>query len=95
MIKPLKQKDIETFTSDHTNWSVADDALISSFKFKNFTEAFGFLTQVAILSEKQNHHATIENTYNRVKLTLTTHDAGNTITEKDIKLATAIEGLLT
>ncbi len=94
MIEPLEQNQIETFTSDYKNWSVADDALVGEFKFKNFTEAFGFLAQVAILQEKQNHHALIENMYNTVTLTLTTHDAGNTITEKDIKLATTIEGLL-
>lgn len=94
MSQPLEQKDIETFTTDHENWSVDGDALIGEFKFKDFTEAFGFLTQVAILSEKQNHHATIENTYNRVTLTLTTHDAGNKITERDINLATAIEEVL-
>lgn len=95
MTQPLEQDQIETFTTGHENWSVSGGALVGTFKFKNFTEAFGFLAQVAILQEKQNHHAQIENMYNTVKLTLTTHDAGNTITEKDIKLAAAIEGLLT
>jgi len=95
MIEPLDQNQIEAFTAGHENWSADDDALVGSFKFKNFVEAFGFLAQVAILQEKQNHHAQIENMYSAVTLTLTTHDAGNTITEKDIKLATAIEGLLT
>ena len=71
-----------------------NNTLIGEFKFKNFVQAFGFLAQVAILQEKHNHHAKIENMYNKVTLTLTTHDAGNTVTEKDIKLATAIEGLL-
>lgn len=77
-----------------TSFREENDALVGTFKFKNFVEAFGFLSQVAILQEKQNHHAHIENMYNTVTLTLTTHDAGNKITEKDIKLATAIEGLL-
>ncbi len=95
MTEPLEQNQIETFTAGHENWSMNGGALVGEFKFKDFTEAFGFLTQVAILSEKQNHHALIENMYSAVTLTLTTHDAGNTITEKDIKLATAIEGLLT
>lgn len=75
-------------------WSEKDNALHGTFKFKNFTQAFGFLSQVAILQEKHNHHAEIKNMYNRVELTLTTHDAGNTVTEKDYKLAKAIEGLL-
>ena len=75
-------------------WSEKGNALHGTFKFKNFTQAFGFLTQVAILQEKHNHHAEIKNMYNRVELTLTTHDAGNTVTEKDHKLAQAIERLL-
>ncbi len=80
--------------SDLTYWGQDGDTLIGEFKFKDFTQAFGFLTQVAILQEKHNHHAQIENMYNRVTLTLTTHDAGNVVTDKDWKLAEAIEGLL-
>ncbi len=94
MNKSLELKDIQTFTTDHENWSVGEDALIGEFKFKNFTEAFGFLTQVAMISEKMNHHAKIENMYNRVTLHLTTHDAGNTVTEKDIEFAKAVERVL-
>ena len=75
-------------------WKEQNNTLIGEFKFKNFTQAFGFLSQVAILQEKHNHHAKIENMYNKVTLTLTTHDAGNTVTDKDYKLAKAIEGLL-
>lgn len=71
-----------------------NNTLTGEFKFKNFVEAFGFLAQVAILQEKYNHHAKIENMYNKVTLTLTTHDAGNTVTEKDYKLAEAIEKIL-
>lgn len=77
-----------------SKWIEKDNALYGEFKFKNFRQAFGFLSQVAILMEKQNHHAKIENMYNVVTFELTTHDAGNTVTEKDYKLAKAIEGLL-
>ena len=76
------------------NFTEKDSALIGEFKFKNFVEAFGFLAQVAILQEKHNHHAKIENMYNRVTLTLTTHDAGNVVSEKDYKLAEEIEAIL-
>ncbi len=79
---------------NYPHFEEENNALIGEFKFKSFTEAFGFLAQVAILQEKHNHHAHIENMYNRVTLTLTTHDAGNTVTEKDLKLAAEIEGLL-
>jgi len=76
------------------HWSEEGNALHGKFKFKDFTDAFGFLVQVAILQEKHNHHAEIKNIYNRVELILTTHDAGNTVTEKDYKLAKEIERLL-
>lgn len=76
------------------NWTEKGDALHFEHKFKDFSSAFAFLTQVAILAEKHNHHPTIENTYNKVTLILTTHDAGNTVTEKDHKLAEAISKLL-
>lgn len=86
--------DIQDLCATNENWSVCENNLIGEFKFKNFVQAFGFLSQVAILQEKHNHHAQIENMYNKVTLTLTTHDAGNVVTEKDVKLARAIEGLL-
>ncbi len=75
-------------------WDEVNNTLRKDFKFRDFTQAFGFLTQVAILAEKHNHHPQIENMNNRVTLTLTTHDAGNTLTEKDFKLAKAIERLM-
>ncbi|MGH1404412.1 MAG: 4a-hydroxytetrahydrobiopterin dehydratase [Alphaproteobacteria bacterium] len=71
-----------------------DNALVGEFKFKDFAEAFAFLTRVAIISEKLNHHAQIENMYNRVTLTLTTHDAGNTVTDKDHNFAESVENIL-
>jgi 4a-hydroxytetrahydrobiopterin dehydratase len=72
-------------------WIEKNNSLYKQFLFKNFTEAFAFLTRLAFLMEKQNHHATIHNTYNKVELWLNTHDAGNTITEKDRTLAAAID----
>lgn len=71
-------------------WKEMDNKLCASFKFKNFTEAFSFMTEVAFLAEKQNHHPNWSNVYNTVDFELTTHDAGNTVTEKDQKLAKAI-----
>lgn len=71
-------------------WIEKDNSLQATFKFKDFVTAFSFMTAVAFNVEKQNHHPTWENTYNQVKITLTTHDEGNTITEKDKKLAKTI-----
>lgn len=69
------------------------DAIVRAFEFADFTEAFGFLARVAILQEKANHHAETWGVYNRVRLTLSTHDAGG-ITQKDIDLASRIDALL-
>jgi len=74
-------------------WQEQNNQLIREFQFKDFITAFAFLTKVAILAEKHNHHPEIYNVYNKVKLSLSTHDAGNVVTEKDRKLAAAINGL--
>ncbi len=71
-------------------WQEIDNKLYQKFAFNDFVEAFGFMTKVAIISEKMNHHATITNTYNIVELWLTTHDRENTITPKDRDLAEKI-----
>lgn len=75
-------------------WKEADNKLKRTFEFKDFVQAFGFMSQVAIVAEKMNHHPNWSNVYNTVTIELTTHDAGNTITDNDRKLAKAIDGLL-
>ena len=75
-------------------WKEADNKLKRVFEFKDFVEAFGFMSKVAILAEKADHHPNWSNVYNRVTIELTTHDAGNVVTEKDRKLAEAIDQLL-
>jgi len=72
-------------------WKETNNQLTRDFQFTDFSEAFAFLTRVALAAEKMDHHPTIENTYNKVTLRLSTHDAGNTITDKDRKLAAAID----
>ncbi len=76
------------------NWQydIAGDAITRNFTFQNFTAAFGFMTKVALLAEKADHHPEWCNTYNRVTIRLTTHDAGG-LSEKDIALAQAIDAL--
>jgi len=64
--------------------------LIGHFKFDNFSIAFSFMTQVALLSEKMNHHPDWSNCWNKVDIRLSTHDAGNVITQKDLDLAEGI-----
>lgn len=74
-------------------WQEKNNRLSASFKFKNFTEAFAFMTEVAFAAEKQNHHPNWSNVYNTVDIELTSHDAGNTITERDHKLSKTISHL--
>jgi len=71
-------------------WSTEKNKLKKTFTFKDFTEAFAFMTKVAIAAEKMNHHPTWTNSYNRVSFELSTHDAGDIVTEKDRKLADGI-----
>ena len=79
---------------NETMWKHETNRLILEVDFQDFAAAFAFLTEVARLAEEQGHHPTIQNTYNRVKLELTTHDAGNTLTDKDHRLAASIQNLL-
>ena len=71
----------------------AADAISHDFKFKDFSEAFGFMTRVALLAQAADHHPEWSNVYNKVTITLSTHDAGG-LTEKDVALAEAIDQLL-
>lgn len=75
-------------------WLETDNKLHRAFKFKDFSEAFAFMTRVALLAEKMDHHPTWTNTYNQVEIWLNTHDAGDIVTDKDRKLAEEIDRLL-
>ena len=68
-----------------------DNSLQASFKFSDFKEAFAFMTEVAFHAETQNHHPNWSNVYNTVEIRLSTHDAGNIVTDKDHRLAKSIE----
>ncbi|MFI5219674.1 MAG: 4a-hydroxytetrahydrobiopterin dehydratase [Bacteroidia bacterium] len=74
-------------------WTEENNQLKKTFQFKNFIEAFTFMTRVAFIAEKMNHHPDWRNVYNRVEINLNTHDAGGIVTEKDRKLADAIDKL--
>ncbi len=75
-------------------WKEEDNKLYRKFEFANFSEAFAFMTRVALEAEKMNHHPLWTNVYNTVEMWLSTHDAGNTVTEKDKKLSKAIDKIL-
>jgi 4a-hydroxytetrahydrobiopterin dehydratase len=75
-------------------WKEENNQLVRTFQFKDFSQAFGFMAQVALAAEKMDHHPHWSNVYNRVAIQLSTHDAGNVVTEKDRQLAAAIDKLV-
>jgi 4a-hydroxytetrahydrobiopterin dehydratase len=75
-------------------WKEEDNKLKRTFEFDNFVQAFGFMTKVAFMAEKMDHHPNWSNVYNQVVIELSTHDQGNIVTDKDRKLAAAIDELI-
>ncbi|WP_293676036.1 4a-hydroxytetrahydrobiopterin dehydratase [uncultured Phenylobacterium sp.] len=83
----------ETALTRLTGWAKVEggrDAICKTFKFKDFNAAFGFMTRVALMADKLDHHPEWFNVYNRVEMTLATHDAGG-VTELDVQLATFMD----
>ena len=94
MATKLTDGDRETALRSLNGWrhDAAADAITREFKFKDFSEAFAFMTRVALLAQAADHHPEWSNVYNRVTITLSTHSAGG-LTEKDVKLAGEIDKL--
>ncbi len=88
----LARDEIERRLADLEGWRLENGALCREYQFADFVEAFGFMTQVALVAESMNHHPDWSNVYNRVSIRLCTHDAGG-VTERDLALAAKIEGL--
>lgn len=84
--------EIDNFLIDHSDWARTEGALHRTFKFRNFPEAFGFMTEVALIAEKHNHHPEWSNVYNRVDVKLTSHDVGG-ITARDFDLADKMDAI--
>lgn len=97
MIEKLTPSMLETALSELNKstdklWSIKEGKLYKEFKFADFVSAFGFMTQVALLAERANHHPEWFNVYNKVAISLTTHDAGG-ISNRDFQLAEEISKL--
>ena len=75
-------------------WKEEDNKLYKKFEFKNFSEAFAFMTRVALAAEKMDHHPLWTNVYNKVEIWLNTHDAGDVVTDKDKTLSAKIDKLI-
>ena len=86
----LSEQDILVALTELEGWSFDDNALSKSFQFGSFREAMSFLLRVGFEAEEANHHPEIVNVYSSVRIRLTTHDAGNTVTDKDVSLARRI-----
>ena len=93
MVSLIEKNQLDSFIEKNPSWIIDNKTIKKEFKFENFIEAFGFMSKVALLSEKIDHHPDWQNIYNKVKINLTTHDKGG-ITINDIKLAEAIDKLI-
>ncbi|WP_126172046.1 4a-hydroxytetrahydrobiopterin dehydratase [Altericroceibacterium xinjiangense] len=94
-IPQLTPTECEEALRQLSDWTLRDDGLAieREFRFRDFSEAFGFMTRVALLAEQHDHHPEWSNVYNRVEITLTTHDAGG-LSQRDVKMAQAIDALV-
>jgi 4a-hydroxytetrahydrobiopterin dehydratase len=95
MVAKLNDAERKAALAELKDWQLAEgrDAIRRSFKFKNFSEAWGFMNRVALLAETQDHHPEWSNVYNRVEILLATHECGG-LSERDLKLARSIDKLL-
>ena len=93
MVSLIEKNQLDYFLEKNPTWVEDNKTIQKEFKFDTFIDAFGFMSKVALLSEKMDHHPDWQNTYNKVKINLTTHDKGG-ITTKDIKLAESIDKLI-
>jgi 4a-hydroxytetrahydrobiopterin dehydratase len=94
MKKSVSNDEIIKKLSEISDWEFTNDQLKKAYLFTNFREAMGFIIRISYEAEQQNHHPEIYNCYNRVELSLNTHDAGNIVTQKDFNLAHAIDSVL-
>lgn len=90
----FKNSPISKFQNPENMWTEQNNQLYRKFTFKNFSEAFAFMTRVALEAEKMDHHPLWTNVWNTVEIWLNTHDAGDIVTEKDHQLAKKIDALL-
>lgn len=93
MAEPLSDDQIAKELSELSGWNHENNKLTKEFSFDNFRDAMVFINRIAFEAEEQVHHPEIFNVYNTVNISLSTHDAGGKVTEKDIKLAKTIESL--
>ncbi len=90
--KPLGNEQLRVAVEGLDNWKLENERLVKHFEFGSFKEAVAFIVRLGFHAEELGHHPEIHNVYNKVQIALTTHDAGNKVTERDIRLARVIDG---
>ena len=93
MSTALTESAIQDALANLPGWAFADDTIHKTYRFASFSEAIGFIAEMAFSCEKANHHPDLSNVYSTVVIRLSTHDAGNKVTQKDVDLALEIEKL--
>ncbi len=93
MPDPLNNEQIQNALEKLAGWTHEDDSLVRAYQFADFNEALGFIVRIGLLAEQHGHHPELFNVYNKVRIALNTHDASAKVTQKDIELAKAIQGL--
>ena len=92
-MKPLSQEEIQALLPEFEGWEYAENALHTSIEFNDFKDAFAIMTRIAFEAEQMNHHPDWSNVYNKLHISLSTHDTGG-VTQKDFDLAKAIDRLV-
>lgn len=93
-MEKMDQSSLDNFLNSNTNWRYIENAITREIRVKDFKTAFSIMTAIAFEAESLGHHPEWSNVYNTIKIRLTTHDAGNTVTIKDVKLAEQIEVIM-
>ena len=93
-MNPLDVQTIQQSLENLEGWSYEDDQLRKQYQFVDFSEALAFIVRVGLEAEKESHHPELKNVYNRVEIRLNTHDVGDKVTEKDLRLAGKIDKIL-
>jgi len=91
MAQQLNKHELEVASKEFKSWELNENELRKTFTFKSFRDAITFITRISFDADEMDHHPEISNLYNKVSIRLTTHDAGNKVTEKDIRLAERIQ----
>lgn len=90
----MKKIEIDTFITENSDWQVKDDQLIAKFELADFSEVQAKIKEIMKIADEQNHHPTVTFSYKTIEIKTVTHDAGNTLTDRDFELAKAVSSVV-